>query len=228
LKELKFDNKLKQALEIYIEHKLSSLPSLQELENFHTFSPEFEKKMNNLIRNYKKPYYKLINSVGKRVAVLVFTLLIAISATVFSVEALRNNVFDFLINIYNDFVSIFYDKTPEDNKDQRIDQIYAPQYIPEGFEIIFKEVQNGAVLHIYSDSNENRIILEQSIYSLNLGVDNENREYEIIDINGNEGLFYLDKGINHIIWNNGGYCFQVKGPISKEEIVKIARSIIIQ
>jgi len=38
-----FETKLKQALEIYIDYKVSSLPKLEELENYHTFSPDFEK-----------------------------------------------------------------------------------------------------------------------------------------------------------------------------------------
>jgi len=219
-----YDSKLKQALEIYIDYKISRLPSLEELQDIHKFSPEFERKMDRLIRRNKKPYYKMINSIGKRVAVFIVTLLIAVSVTIISVDALRKNVFDFLVNIYEDFISIFYDKTPEDNTENKIDEFFVPQYIPEGYEIISNEVQHGAVLKIYSNT-KNRFIFSQFVLSINLNIDIENREYEKVDINGNIGIFYTEKGINHIVWDDSKYCFEIKGSISKDEIIKIAKSL---
>lgn len=39
-----YDSKLKQALEIYIDYKISRLPSLEELQDIHKFSPGIRKK----------------------------------------------------------------------------------------------------------------------------------------------------------------------------------------
>lgn len=170
----------------------------------------------------------MINSVGKRIAIFIVTVFIATFMTILSVDALRNNVFDFLVNIYEDFIAIFYNNSLEDNSDKKIEEIYVPQYLPEGFEIILNDNRKTVVLQIYSDAKDNRIIFEQIVYSIELIVDTENREYENIDINGNTGLFYIDRGINHLIWNDSKYNFQLKAPISKEEMIKIAESIIPQ
>lgn len=42
--------------------------AMQDVDNEHEFSPEFEKKMKKLINRRNKPYYKLINTAGKRTA----------------------------------------------------------------------------------------------------------------------------------------------------------------
>ncbi len=56
-------------------------------------------------------------------------------------------------------------------------------------------------------------------------IDTEETELETIAINGCEGFFYSNKGINNILWNDGYYGFIISSSIHKEEIIKIAESI---
>ncbi len=68
----------------------------------HVFSQDFENKMTFLIKS-QKGALKLINTVGKRVAILVLAFVIITASTVFGVEAIRtpvvNAIQEFFVNI---------------------------------------------------------------------------------------------------------------------------------
>ncbi len=68
----------------------------------HTFSDEFERKMQNLIR-HQKGFLKLVNTTGKKVACILLSILIIATSTVFSVEALREPIIEaiqeFFVNV---------------------------------------------------------------------------------------------------------------------------------
>ncbi len=91
-----FKKALSDALKVDYE---DSIPNIEE----HKFSPEFEKKMKRLINRRNKPYYRIINTVGKRVACIAIIILITSSVTVMSVKALRNAFVDFVVKIYKNF-----------------------------------------------------------------------------------------------------------------------------
>lgn len=225
-----FDNKLKQALEIYQEKQLSALPSQKELENFHTFSSAFEQKMRKLIRSQKKPYYMMINTVGKRVAIVVIVALMTITTTVFSVKALRDDVLNFFIEIYEKFSIVFFDDdhTPDTSIVMKIDKVYTPEYLPDGFIQTSKIVSDVIVRYEYSDEKNNKLFFEQMILSSKVAIDTEHRNSKKIDIAGNTGIYFNDKEYNNLLWNDGTYAFNLISTIDKEEMIKVAESITIQ
>lgn len=95
--------KLKRSLELYLEDLILQYPDADAV-SAHTFSPRFERKMSALISRRKKPYYYLVNTVGKQVAVVILVILLTLSGTVFSVKALREPVVNFFIEIYETFL----------------------------------------------------------------------------------------------------------------------------
>lgn len=99
------DKKLILAFELYNKELCESLPSEEELKSI-TFSDAFEKKMKKLISMQKKSYYYMINTVGKRVAIILLTLFISLTATTFSVKALRESVIEFIIETFEKFTKI--------------------------------------------------------------------------------------------------------------------------
>ena len=62
---------------------------LDEADDTYKFSSKFEKRMSRLIKQRRKPYYRFINTAGKRVAVIALAFLTISFTTVMSVEALR-------------------------------------------------------------------------------------------------------------------------------------------
>ncbi len=63
------------------------------------FSPIFESQMQRLIQK-QKGIYRLVNTVGKRVACIILVILVSLTTTVFSVEALRVPVVKAIENFF--------------------------------------------------------------------------------------------------------------------------------
>jgi len=126
------DEKLKLALESYTESWTEGLPSDDEREETHAFSPDFEKKMNRLVSREKLPYYQCINTLGKRVAVFAVSLIIVLAATVTSVRGLREPVVDFAVKAYETIVTVTFNKC---QVPREIEKVSAE---PQSFEYYFE------------------------------------------------------------------------------------------
>ena len=129
---MKNDNFKKALYNSLIPEYSNMLPDADEDE--HVFSADFEKKMQKLIKRRNKPYYKIINTVGKRVACIIVIVLIASSVTVLSVDALRNAVADFFVSIYEKFSTV---QSADEDKSApaTIDDIYAITYNLDEYKI---------------------------------------------------------------------------------------------
>ena len=110
---------------------------LDDASDTHEFSVEFERKMQKLIKRRNKPYYKIINTVGKRVACIVVIVLIASSVTVLSVDALRNAVADFFVSTYDKFSSV--QPVEDDIAPSTIKDIYEITYDLKEYEIYYED-----------------------------------------------------------------------------------------
>ena len=103
---LKEKELLKSALHLYIQETVGQYDFVQNLDI--KFSSEFEQKMERLIKQRKKPFYYLFNTVAKRVACIIAALIIAAVGTVLSVDALREGVENFFVEAYENFSRIIF------------------------------------------------------------------------------------------------------------------------
>ena len=69
------------------------------------FSEKFERKMDKLIRRRNKPYFNLICTGGRRAACIAAVVII-LSASSLSVEAVREAVHDFFMSIFEDHTAV--------------------------------------------------------------------------------------------------------------------------
>ena len=155
------DNKLKFAFELFNRQMIESLPTDKELSKI-SFSESFENKMEKLILLQKKVYYKFVNTVCKRIAIFVLTLLIPLTAATFSERAVREAVIEFITETYKNFTKIYTNSTEPVN-----DGIVktAPQYIPEKYKIEF-EIDDGHMYSItYNNKDNNPIVYDQELQS---------------------------------------------------------------
>lgn len=200
-------------------------------KNNALFKPDnlTDEKINKLIRIEKKPYYVLINTVGKRVAwilLLIFTLLMT---TVFSVKALREPFINFFISTYEKYSAIIF-KNDESKINQNVflSEFYEPEYLPQGYAKIFEEKGYFFYFCEFTDQDGNIINTENFITeNANLSINTENVEVERIFINDNktEAIYYENKGVKEIVFYFDGYGFTVSGKIEKSELIKVAESM---
>ncbi|MCR5480630.1 MAG: DUF4367 domain-containing protein [Ruminococcus sp.] len=192
----------------------------------HTFSPGFEKQMDKLIKRRKKPYYSLVNTVGKRVAVIILAFVMVSFTTVMSVDALRNPFLSFITNMFSSHSEIKSD--PEDSK-QYPATIESKYDITEGVDGYSRDVMldnKGEVNLLYSQGDD-VIELEQHIVDdFDMHTNTEGATIEHIDINGHEAIGWFDNhNYYHLIWNNGEYVIVISSNIGKDELIEIAKSV---
>lgn len=92
-------NKLKTALAEALIPEYESL--LAEASSEHIFSESFEKKMKTLINRRRKPYFRMINTVGKRAACIAVCVVIACTATL-NIGAVKETVHQFFAEVFFD------------------------------------------------------------------------------------------------------------------------------
>ncbi len=217
------DQKLIMAFERYNKELCKSLPTDEELKNI-TFSEAFEKKMQKLIRVQKKSYFYMINTVAKRVALIVLAIIITLTTTAFSVKAIREAIIEFFVETFTTHseVSVEGEEIPIYTEFERVE----PQYLPDGF-ILSRDLSEKYTCYIvYIDSEANTICYSQNINDgTPFAVDTEDVDFETIYINGLEGIIYENKDINRITFGDEKYFYDIYGQISMDELQKIAESI---
>jgi len=219
------DNKLKSAFELYNQRMIESLPTDEELSKI-SFSETFERKMKKLLSLQKKTYYKLINTVGKRVAIIVLTLIISLTATTFSVKALREAVIEFITETYEKFTKITVEKELPNTRLEFIK--IKPKYIPEGFELEHETYIDDELYHITFRNSQNQSITysQQNPDDAGIDVDTEDIEYQKIYVKSYEGILYNNKEYYTLVFATQDYYFIVTSNLPYEQLQLIAESIL--
>lgn len=217
------NEKFKKALyDAIVPEYVSALPDIDGDE--HEFSPEFEKKMKKLIKRRNKPYYRIINTVGKRAACIAVIILAASSVTVMSVEALRNAVADFFVRIYEKFSTV--QSVEDDDFPMVIEDIYGITSDLTGFTIVYEDHTEYS-RHITYMKNDIIINYEQytkDMYDKN--VNTEDTEFSTIMLNNYEAIYFHDNhNYDNLIFDNGDYIISISSNIGENALIDIAKSV---
>ncbi len=191
----------------------------------HVFSDEFELKMEQLTkRKPKRHYFKLFNSIGRRIAVITIVAVIILTTTVFSVKALRVPVIDFFVKVYEDFFAIFADDADKEYSEDFEFTPKSPTYIPEGFSRGNIYLDFASYREDYLSGAEVIYYIKQDRLYQNQKVDTEQYD-EMIERNGIKYYYYITDNKNRIVWFDAEYSYMIFGNITKEEMIKIAQSM---
>ena len=197
---------------------------LSENETDHDFSAKFSKDMKKLIKRRKKPYYKLINTVGKRVACVLAIFIIASSFTIMSVDALRNVVANFFVEIYEKFTTIQSDEV--NDTPTTIEEIYGITYNLSEFSIDYEDHTDYSRNITYVKDNISIDFKQYTKKMYDENVNTEGAEISTVLINEHEAIYYCD---NHnydcLIWDNGDYIIVLCSNIGKDALIEIAESV---
>ena len=216
---------LKKALAVIAEEEAAKLPSEEECADV-TFSEEFERKMEKLIRFQKKPYYSYVNTVGKRVACIILAILIAFTTVTFSVKALREAVLEFFVETFEKFSIVGFNEEDLDNSLDHIETYYAPTYIPEGYELEYDKKSSNIRCIKYVFGNNYIYFTQRCINNSDYYIDTETSKTELVYINKHIG-YYIDKNGNvALYWSDNYYEYSIAISDSyKDQIIKIAESV---
>lgn len=117
-----------------------------------------------------------------------------------------------------------------EGKDVEIVPRYTIEYIPEGYALDVDEYYENAGVISYIDSNENRITFMYGVTSSETNLDNEQKDYIILEGNNGETIHYLkawDGEESSMMWVNEDktidYC--IIGILDRDELLRIKESI---
>jgi len=217
----------KQALFDVQNEECERLEAELALEPVHV-SPVFERRMQRLIRAERRPYYRFTNTNGKKAVLALAATLILLVTLVFSVSAIREPVVRFFIEVYEKFSQIFYHQQEEEQFPAMLETHYSPSWLPEGYQEDAAQTVDAITFceWVYTSETREDILFRQYIITTStLGIDTEGNETKPITVNGREGLFYTNKGVQHILWSDGKYGFLLFGSISEAGLFRMAKSI---
>ena len=188
-----------------------------------TFSRRFEKRMEKLIRNERKPYWFLINTASKRAAIIIAVFLMLFTAS-FGIKAIRDPIVKFIKEIYNTFIAY----SVEGDVAEKIEKRYYLNYLPEGFELTDEFIDENSVCVKYINSFGEVIRFTQSMTEgTNFSLDNENGAVTSETVSGIEINFYND-GENRIaFWSHDRYFFDIStnSNMDNETLKKLVLSV---
>lgn len=191
----------------------------------HTFSPQFEKKMNALIRRREKPYYRLISTAGRRAACAAAAVLVLSTVSVMRVDALRSAFQHFTVQMR----AVFSTVTPTDQGSvpDTILSVYEVTYpFDDGFHIEHEYNSSDLRTIIYQNGDTAVFFNQYTKNAFHTAVNTENAELIPLTIHGTEAIFFLDNlGAYHLIWDDGEYILYLLGNVDKDTFLDIAESV---
>lgn len=215
-------DELKNAFREAASYEFHDIPCDDSLIQ-HEFSPEFEQKMEKLIRQEHSFFWHFINTTSKRIAVFA-VVFIMLFTTACSVDSIREPIVHFLITIYETFTEYTF----EGENSEMITQEYQITSIPTGFiqTDCFKD--DTGIVTTYENELGDKIRFSQTITAqTDITVDIEHAETEIVDVSGREVQLYLRENISVAFWIENNYLLKIvcHGNFNAEDIIDIINTI---
>ncbi|MGN0487182.1 MAG: DUF4367 domain-containing protein [Acutalibacteraceae bacterium] len=225
------DAMLASALIRVKNYDVSSIPDDREID--HTFSADFERKMDNLISSFdkKKTSVTFLRNTLTKAAVIILTLCIGVFSLIMISPQARADFKNAVMEFYENHIKFHFISGDETSSDfSNYESIYA-DYIPNGFTLKEKYDEYEAVGYRYENEEEN---LAFDIYvSLNDGLsvhtDKDKNNIEEVQVSGRDA--YLISGENDgkpystLIITGNKITVTVYGQLDREEIVKVGQSL---
>ena len=188
-------------------------------------SDRFKTTLNkNIKANGIKPYYSFL-SIKRHRALVITAAVIAAFALSMSVGAIRERVVSFFIEMFDTFAVITTDKN--NDYPDKIEDCYAPAYIPEGYEIINVQEEYRRVSIELQNENSDTIFINQFCQGVENLIDSE-RRIEYVNIFGeDDGIIWESQGARGLYFEFESYFFTIisKPELDENVLVNIAKSL---
>lgn len=208
-----------------------SIPDDSEIN--HTFSADFDRKMNELISSFDKKEKRasFFRNTSTKAAVIILSLCVGVFSLIMIHPQARADFRNAVMEFYENHVKFFFISGDENSKDFSNYENINADYIPQGFTLKEKYNEYEAVGYRYENEEEN---LAYDIYiSLNDGLaihtDKDKNNIEEIILSGREA--YLITGENDqrpystLIITGNKITVTVYGQLDREEIIKVGQSL---
>ena len=159
--------------------------------------------------NKKKTILWYLNTTGKRVAAIFIVIGVFLGFSV-GVYAVRKPIVEFFLNVKEKFSEVFFEQKAIDNAPDTIETVYTLGYVPEGYELIERKIEETYVMEIWSASNNQEIVFEQSCLNYDKkNIDSENINLETIYLDQRKVFHYEKFNQHQFIWNDENYLYNL-------------------
>lgn len=214
---------LSSALGEVFEPQIDEFIKTVDLELNYKFSDKYNRKINKLIKRREKPYFKLICTTWRRVVCTAAAVIIILASSL-SVEAVREAIHDFLMNIFKGHTAVSVSGTIKEYPTV-IEEEYEISNLPEGFELADYYADNMSVFAMCVN-NDKYISFQQMVYD-NFNVNFDNSHSEIEYYTDNQGQEYLVQDTGHsycVTYNNGRYVIKIISNLNKDRIIDLCKN----
>lgn len=207
-------SKLAQACELSLNEWLGPIPDeLPEVE----YSKKHERWKKNLFNKMRGGYYHRFTTKSIKV-MLVAAILMALLMTAFVFPSSRETTLDNL-NAFSIFQITKHNKNSV-NREIKVG------YIPEGFEFNNVEKFSKYVLFEYKSSKGDSFTIWKCTSSMKMEFDTENFITEEIIVDNIKYTYCQgNEGVNNIVWTRNDYIYRLSGTLTKDELLKIAKTV---
>lgn len=188
-----------------------------------TFSEEFERKMDTLLKKDKRIRFSARRKIRKGLLAAIIAVIVAFTGLL-SVSATRTPFIEFIKKVFPQFneVTLSEESTPPVEK---IETEYTLTDLPDGFEISVYQKDELGVFTVWKNSNNSEIMFSQEVLDPNLSIDTEHN-YEEITINGYNAYLNYYEFNSSLKWTDGIYWFILNVPNNlNDDLINMAENI---
>ena len=240
LRELKIRLAMANYAEIEGKALLEENDSLKK-DDFYRLKKEIKAKfMKEFNRHYykqrTKEFFNMCRKTFNKTAGILLIAMILISIPVFTVEAVRTKVLNFMLDIQDEYTQIRLQEKDSgnivgNNLYINWEDAYVPKAIPEGYTVSSLTDNKNLKVIEYSNSDDSKIIFQQLSEGSSINIDTEDADkISKVTVQESEGMLVVKGDVVTVVWNNASYIFVLtvyKGGLSNEEVLDIAESVVL-
>ena len=221
------NNALITALREVVSCEFADIPE-HENDIAYAFSDDFTRRMDKLTKAEKSRFWRMTNTIPKRVAVVVITIML-IALTACSIPTVRAAVVEFFKETYENCIHLFTGEDEDGSK--RISACYGLTELPDGFTEINRMETDPMYITHYQNSDGDEIILTQSITDqFSIHMDNEHGTISEITVLGMNITIYESDNYLIAVWLQDGYTFDltVRGNCDMDLLIRMIEAVQLQ
>lgn len=221
------DEMLRQSAAQARELWLDTLPQKDELPDY-TVSPGFQNKMDRLLRKGRRAEKQksFLRSLSRAAAVLLLFTALSFAGLMTVSASFRGQVLQVVFRVFSDQTEYIYTGSQENPTmpELRLDAL------PEGFEVLSDEqfLQQSRQIHCENDAG-NYLDIDISVVpangNLTLGIDTENAQISVRDIQGKEVTVVSKNGWHILLWTEDSAVFTVYSDLALSELILFVEGI---
>ena len=121
---------------------------------------------------------------------------------------------------------ILYGENQATDFPEEIKTVYEPSVVLDGYEVSERILQDKTLRIYYANKNQEEYGFRQKTLDYMATYDNENVECEDIQLHdGLKGIIYVKKNYTYLMWQQGGYVFEITGKLTVKDLKKLAASV---